>query len=216
MGAPLLDAPTLAALMCSRLCHDLVAPVSAVKNALEVYNDPSMPDSREQALKVIDQAAASAAAKLEFLRIAFGAAGLGDHSADPDEAGRVAERFFAAMKPELQWRTSSLQPPLTFVRLMYNLALIALDALPRGGVVEVDLAEKDGYMEATVKSTGPKAAMRPTTMAALRGELPEGGYDGRSVQQYFTGVVAASIGADLSAREGTDVVELIARLKVQG
>ena len=135
MGAALLDAPTLAALMCSRLCHDLVAPVSAVKNALEVYNDPSMPDSREQALKVIDQAAASAAAKLEFLRIAFGAAGLGDHSADPDEAGRVAERFFSAMKPELQWRGSSLQPPLTFVRLMYNLALIALDALPRGGVV---------------------------------------------------------------------------------
>ncbi|MET0546861.1 MAG: histidine phosphotransferase family protein [Caulobacterales bacterium] len=215
MGAPQLDAPTLAALMCSRLCHDLVAPVSAVKNALEVYNDPSMPDSREQALKVIDQAAASAAAKLEFLRVAFGAAGIGEHSADADEAGRVAERFFSAMKPELSWRPSTVQPPLTFVRLMYNLALIALDALPRGGTVEVDLKEEGGVLEAVVKSTGPKAALRPTTMAALRGELPEGGYDGRSVQQYFTGVVAASLGADLNAREGQDVVELIARLKVR-
>src|ERR1700709_2565098 len=72
---PAPDALELAALLCSRVCHDLISPVGAIVNGLEVLDDNPKPDDREFALDLIRKSAKTASARLQFCRLAVGAAG---------------------------------------------------------------------------------------------------------------------------------------------
>ena len=70
-----LDPMDLAALLCSRVCHDVISPVGAIVNGLEVLEDEDDPSMRDVALELIKKSARSASARLQFCRLAFGAAG---------------------------------------------------------------------------------------------------------------------------------------------
>ena len=65
----------LASLLCSRLCHDMLSPVGALTNGLELLADEKDPEMRQRCFELLEQSAKTSANKLKFFRLAFGAAG---------------------------------------------------------------------------------------------------------------------------------------------
>ena len=87
---PAPDALELAALLCSRVCHDLISPVGAIVNGLEVLDDNPKPEDRDFALDLIRKSAKTASARLQFCRLAFGAAGSAGAQIDLGDAQTMA------------------------------------------------------------------------------------------------------------------------------
>src|SRR6202048_421389 len=133
------DALELAALLCSRVCHDLISPVGAIVNGLEVLDDNPKPDDREFALDLIKKSARTASARLQFCRLAFGAAGAGGASLDTRGAEEGAGGRLADDKTRLSWNVARVLMPKNKVKLVLNLCLIAAAAIPRGGEIEVTI-----------------------------------------------------------------------------
>lgn len=135
----------LASLLASRLCHDVVGPVGAIQNGLELMaEDESM---AEMALELIRKSARQASAKLQFARMAYGAAG-GAEVLDPGEAGRLTADIFDGERATLEWEWNGAAAPRAEIKLAMLLATFALTAVPRGGVVTVRRAEPGVEVEA--------------------------------------------------------------------
>ena len=129
----------LAALLCSRVCHDVISPVGAIANGLELYDDPEMDEeTRQTALDMVRSSARTASAKLKFCRIAFGAAGSAGASIDMGEAGETAMAFVGSEKVKLDWLVPRENRPKQQVKLVLNMLLMAMAGVPRGGTV-IDL-----------------------------------------------------------------------------
>jgi len=190
----------LAALLCSRLCHDLIGPVGAIGNGLEVLEDERDAAMREQAMDLVGQSAEQAARKLRFYRLAFGAATGG--GSDLAEARRAAEEMFAGGKVKLTWPTGAQSMERLQLKLLLNLILAGAEALPRGGEVKVD------GVAMAVEAQGPGARLSDAAEAALRGA-------GEAVQAkvapvLLAGRLAGRLGRALEAERATDRVRLSA------
>ena len=151
----------LAALLCSRLCHDLIGPVGAIGNGLEVLEDEEDASMRGQAMDLVGQSAEQAARKLRFYRLAFGAATGG--GADLAEARRAAEEMFAGSKVKLAWPADSVPMERPQLKLLLNLVLAGAEALPRGGELDVNA------LAVAVEARGQNARLSEAAEAALRG-----------------------------------------------
>jgi len=173
-----------AALLVSRVCHDLVSPVGAVVNGLEVLEDETDLAMRADALKLIAVSAEQAAARLQFARIAFGAAGSAGAELDLSEIGRIMAGLLKGGKVELLWQAHAANWPKDWAKLLMNAVLSAADCLPRGGRVTVETTEgaKPGFR---VIATGTTIKFTSETERTLQGE-PAGALDGRSIQSYLT------------------------------
>lgn len=205
------SAPDLAALLCARLCHDLVSPVSALGAALSVLDDESAADMREDAIALIRTGARQAQAKLEFSRLAFGAGGSAPALIDMRELQRLSGAMFADAKPDLVWKTEAAGLDKPAARVLLNLIQLAVDAVPRGGRVTIEAsAPGDGGARLRLVSEGPKARFAEAYAQALAGKRPEDGYDGRSIQPYFAGLIARDAGGRADVRVEEDRVELTA------
>ena len=130
-----LSAVDLAALLCSRVCHDIISPVGAINNGLELLDEGG---ADEDAMKLIRASARNASARLQFARIAFGAAGSAGMLIDTGDAEAVATAFLQNEKPELVWNGRRALMPKNKVKLLLNLILVANAAIPRGGKIVVD------------------------------------------------------------------------------
>jgi histidine phosphotransferase ChpT len=172
-----------AALLVSRVCHDLVSPVGAVVNGLEVLEDETDLAMRADALKLVAASAEQAAARLQFARIAFGAAGSAGAELDLSEIGRIMAGLLKGGKVELLWQAHAANWPKDWAKLLMNAVLSAADCLPRGGRVVVETTEgRPGFR---VTATGVMIKLSPETERVLNGE-PAGMLDGRSIQPYLT------------------------------
>ncbi len=201
----MIEGTQLAALVASKVCHDLVEPMNAIIQGVELLKD-SDAATREDALALVDQGVAKAWAKLDYFRFALGGA-MAEGDGPLEEAKPVAERLYGALRPELKWNAPAVTLPKAATRVIVNLLMIANECLPRGGTVEL----AGGADEVRVIATGPRAGLRPATAAALRGEAPEDGYTGPVVLPLLTGILARQAGVELLAREGEERVELAAR-----
>lgn len=198
----------LTALVASRICHDMVEPMSAIIQGLEMIKDgdgKADPD----ALNLLDHGVGKAWAKLEFFRFAMaGAMAEGDSTIEEGKA--VAEKLYSVLKADLVWSVPNVAMPRPAVRVIVNLLLIANECLPRGGRVEIT-APKQG--EVIVTATGPRAKLKEATLQALSGEGQE--LTGHTIQPTLTGLLARQGGVELSARETPGdpegKIELIAR-----
>jgi histidine phosphotransferase ChpT len=198
----------LTALVASRICHDMVEPMSAIIQGLEMIKDgdgKADPD----ALNLLDHGVGKAWAKLEFFRFAMaGAMAEGDSTIEEGKA--VAEKLYSVLKADLVWSVPNVAMPRPAVRVIVNLLLIANECLPRGGKVEIT-APKQG--EVIVTATGPRAKLKEATLQALSGEGQE--LTGHTIQPTLTGLLARQGGVELSARETPGdpegKIELIAR-----
>jgi histidine phosphotransferase ChpT len=208
----LIDTPTLVALVSSRICHDLVSPVAALTTALDILDDDHGADMRDQAMELIRNSALQAGVKLEFMRATFGAGTIGSGDFDLGDVKALSHRFFATQKPELLWNLGVQIVPRPAARLLMNLLLVGLDCLPRGGTLEVSGSQEGDRLSLSVLAVGTRASLKPAVRAALAGEMPEGGFDGRSIQPYLAFLAASGSRAELAARESDERVEIIVRL----
>lgn len=197
----------LAALLCSRVCHDVISPVGAITNGLEVLADDDDPEMRAHAMDLITKSAAQASAKLQFARLAFGAAGSAGAELDLNDARAVAEGLMKSEKANLVWDAPHATMGKDFVKLLLNMILIGIAAIPRGG--EVTLSVEGDLSTPTIRahSRGQAARIPEETAKFLGGRDPERFLDARAAQPYFTGLVARSLGLAIEARmEGEDFV----------
>lgn len=201
----------LAALLCSRVCHDVISPVGAIVNGLEVLEDEKDAEMREVALELIKKSAASASARLQFCRLAFGAAGSVGASVDTGDAEAVTRGLIASDRTTLVWNPARQFAPKNKVKLLLNLSLIALAAIPRGGVVTVDFTGQDETLAIRVEAKGPNARLAHGVIALVSGEPESGAVDAHTIQPFFTGLVARDCGMDVAIAVEPETVTLDAR-----
>jgi len=198
-----------AALLVSRVCHDLVSPVGAVVNGLEVLEDERDATMRADALKLVASSAELAAARLQFARIAFGAAGSAGAELDLSEVGRMVQGLLAGSKVEMDWQAACANWPKDWAKLLMNAALLAADSLPRGGKVQVQTSKDPATPSFIVRAWGQGARLHPEAEKAVRGE-PLGAVDGRSIQPFLTHKLARSLNAGLTVTGREGLLELAA------
>ena len=198
-----------AALLVSRVCHDLVSPVGAVVNGLEVLEDERDAAMRADALKLVVSSAEQAASRLQFARIAFGAAGSAGAELDLNEVGRIVKGLLSGGKVTVDWQAAPLNWPKDWAKLLMNATLLTADSLPRGGHVVVTTSADPAAPAFTVRGTGTNARILEEVEKAARGE-PVTPIDGRSIQPYLTHKLARSLNAGLTLSSQDGVVELVA------
>lgn len=193
-----------AALLVSRVCHDLVSPVGAVVNGLEVLEDERDAAMRADALKLVASSAALAAARLQFARLAFGAAGSAGAELDLSEVGRVVCSLVEGSKVEVDWQAAPVNWPKNWAKLLMNATLIAADGLPRGGHVVVRTSAEATSPSFSVRATGTNARLLEEVERAARGESGLT-LDGRTIQAFLTHKLARNLNTSLTltVREGT-------------
>jgi histidine phosphotransferase ChpT len=198
-----------AAMLVSRVCHDLVSPVGAVVNGLEVLEDERDAAMRADALKLVASSAEQAAARLQFARVAYGAAGSAGAELDLNEVGRIVKGLVHGGKIELEWKAASANWPKDWAKLLMNATVLAIDSLPRGGKVTVETSADAAAPGFTVRAAGTNARVLEEVEKAALGE-PVHPLDGRSIQAYLTHKLSRGLnaGLTLSARDG--VIELVA------
>lgn len=184
-----LKATDLAAMLCSRVCHDLINPVGAIGNGLEVLSDPGQTDMAPFARDLIANAANQARAKLEFARLAYGASSTAGTDIDTRECERVARLLFEIEKADLDWQVPLILLPKHKAKLLMNLMLIAAGSVPRGGTVTVKVEGPAGEERFRFSAKGPKTLI-PSGSEGLLSGAPEDGVDARGIQPFYTGILA--------------------------
>jgi histidine phosphotransferase ChpT len=203
----LLSAPELAALLCSRVCHDIISPVGAIENGLELLDD-GIADA--DAMQLIRTSARNASARLQFARIAFGAAGSAGMQIDTGDAEKVATAFLANEKPELSWEGARALLPKNQVKLLLNLILVGNGTIPRGGRLRVALDDLAARPRFAVTTSGPMLRVPPTFLELhSSGKLAEG-IDAHTVQPYYTLLLAREAGMEISVRATPEEIVLAA------
>lgn len=173
----------LAALLCSRICHDLISPVGAINNGIELYDEGG---AEEDALQLIRMSAVNASARLQFARIAFGAAGSAGSEIDSGDAESVAKNFMQNEKANLDWQAPRLLLPKNEVKLLLNLVLIANASIPRGGDIYVSIREDNGKRNFQLKVSGKMLRVPPKFLELYNGQTPSEPIDAHAIQPYYT------------------------------
>ena len=173
-------------LLCSRLCHDLLSPVGALNNGLELMADETDPQMRERCLELLSESARTSANKLKFFRLAFGSAGGFGDAVPPHEARVAIEGMFAtAGRVKIGWMVEEQLLDKLAAKILLNLALIAGDALVRGGQLDIGAETRPGMTEIVVRAEGPKVVLNPDLRAALAGTLPIDGLASRTAAAWM-------------------------------
>ena len=203
---PAPDILELAALLCSRVCHDLISPVGAIVNGLEVLDDNPKPDDREFALDLIRKSAKTASARLQFCRLAFGAAGSAGAQIDLGDAENMARGHLEDNKTKIAWNLPRALLPKNKVKLLLNMMIIAQQTIPRGGVLTVDAVGQGDAIGFRVAAAGLNARL-PQSIAELLSSGPSGSVDAHAVQPYYTRLLAQNCALSVVlAPEGDAVV----------
>lgn len=184
----------LAALLCSRVCHDVISPVGAVANGLEVLDEEDDEEMRKMALDLVRRSAKQASAKLQFCRIAFGAAGQAGSTLDLGEAGEIARLFVGEEKVKLDWLAPRGPRDKTEAKLLLNMMLMAITTIPRGGVVTVNATEQ--ALSAVAEGEGARVPEKSAAVLAAAVSAQE--FDARMVQVYYAMRLAEQAGYRLS------------------
>jgi len=198
------------ALMVSRVCHDLVGPLGAVINGLEVLEDERDAEMREDALRLVTSSANQALARIQFMRIAFGAAGSAGAELDLNEVGRLVAGLLEGGKVKLEWNAPQVYWGKDWAKLLMNAALLAADCLPRGGQVRVEARNDPTLPSFKITASGMNARITDEVDRSLRGEAQLGAMDARGIQPFLTYRLSRSVNAGLTIALIDGSVELTA------
>jgi len=192
------DELEFAALLCSRVCHDVISPVGAIVNGLEVLEEEEDDEMREHALLLIAKSALQASAKLQFARLAFGASGSAGAMIEVADAMKAAEGLLSGGRISASWdsRTGALHK--TRLKLLMNVFQFATGAIPRGGDLKIII--ENGNEGMMVVATGPKARI-PEHSDLAQGQDFSGLPDSRAVQPYLIGLLSKSVHASVSVSQ---------------
>lgn len=191
--SPAPDILELAALLCSRVCHDLISPVGAIVNGLEVIDDNPKPEDREFALDLIRKSARTASARLQFCRLAFGAAGSAGAQIDLGDAQNMARGHIEDAKTSIAWNLPRVLLPKNRVKLLLNMMIIAQQTIPRGGVLTVNPIGDGEATSFRLMATGLNARL-PQNIADILSGAHAAPIDAHAVQPYYTRLLAQACG----------------------
>ncbi len=206
-AAVALDALDLAALLCSRVCHDLISPTGAIVNGLEVLEEKeSDEETKTFALDLIKKSAKTASTRLQFCRLAFGSAGSVRAQIDLGDAENMARAFLEDDKTKLTWNLPPILLPKNRVKLLLNMLIIAGQTIPRGGMLTVDAvgeAESTGFC---ITATGLNARIPQAVPALLEGTSENGSVDAHAIQPFYAGLLARACGLRVDLKAAGDAI----------
>ena len=213
-----MNAIDLASLLCSRLCHDLMSPVGALNNGIELMADEKDPEMREKCLELLEESARASANKLKFFRLAFGAGGGFGESINTREAQAALEGVFGRERRiELGWMVPGEKLPKGAVKLLLNLALLAGDALVRGGRLDVGAESSGDLLELVIRAVGPRILLDPTLRETLLKGAVNGAVEPRAAGAWLAHSLAAEAGGTIRLSEPDEAMLMIgATLTRQG
>ncbi len=206
-----LSGADLAALLCSRVCHDVISPVGAINNGLELLDEGG---TDEEALDLIRASALNASVRLKFARLAFGASGSVGASIDTGEAEKAAKDFADAdKKVEVTWTGPRAIIPKNRVKLLLNLFMVAYGSIPRGGSLEVILENPETDAKFTITTKGRMLRVPPKFIEICSGNIEEA-IDAHSIQPYYTVLLAEEADMDLKHVVFEDRIAFIAETAI--
>jgi histidine phosphotransferase ChpT len=211
MSGSSIEALDLAALLCSRVCHDLISPVGAIVNGLEVLAEDKDEATQTFALDLIKKSANNASAKLQFCRIAFGAAGSAGAQIDTGDAEKISRGFLEDEKTKLAWNLPRAYMAKNRVKLLLNMLLIAGQAIPRGGQLTVDPIGSGDSMGFKVSAAGTNAKIQPAVPPLLAGETGPETLDAHRIQPFYAGLLAKACGVTATITMDGEAVVLAAK-----
>ena len=184
-----------ASLLCSRLCHDLLSPVGALNNGLELLADETDPEMRARCLELLNESARASANKLKFFRLAFGAAGGFGDAVDAREAKAAIDGLFGSDgRVEINWLVEETTLSKTAIKVLLNIVLIAGDALVRGGRLDIGVEIAGRRTEIVVRAEGPRLVLDPELRTALTGETGENALTPRAAAAWLVHQLAVESG----------------------
>ena len=196
----------LAALISSKICHDVINPVGAIYNGLEILNEEEDAEAKSYALDVIRNVTEQASARLQFARFAFGAAGSAGSVIDLATAEQISRGFVGNAKHKLVWKGPPGHLGKDRAKLLLNMVASAMNALPRGGEIEVDIKgplEKATF-QVRCRGTG---ARPPNYLVEFLAGGPTQPLDTQSIQAYYTARLAGNAGMRLQVlKKAADIV----------
>ena len=211
VGQISLDPLDLAALLCSRVCHDPISPTGAIVNGLEVLEEKDNDEeTRTFALELIKKSARTASARLQFCRLAFGAAGSSAAQIDLGDAEGMA-RGFLDEKIKISWQLPRALLAKNRVKLLLNLIIIAGQTIPRGGMLTVDPVGEGETMGFRIKAAGINARIPQAVPALLEGASESGSVDAHAIQPYYAGLLARACGLKVALEPEGDAIIVAAR-----
>ena len=187
-----------ASLLCSRLCHDLLSPVGALNNGLELLADEHDPEMRARCLELLAESAKASANKLKFFRLAFGAAGGFGDTVDTREAqAAIAGLFGDNHRVSIGWMVEDPVLPKQVIKVLLNLALIGGDALVRGGQLDIGAEARDDMVEIVVRAEGPRIVLDGELRGALSGDTGDSPVTPRAAAAYLVHQLVTQGGGEL-------------------
>ena len=205
-----LEAHDLAALLCSRVCHDIISPVGAITNGLEVLEEEDNEEKKAVAFDLIRKSAYQALAKLQFARLAFGAAGSAGAEIDLADAEKVARGLMAGEKAELSWEAPQALMAKNRVKLLLNMLLLANGAVPRGGAIKVSVSGPVNAPTFRFECSGPNSRL-PLSLKHLAGESGSEPIDAHAVQPYYAGLLARLCRMRVAGTAAGEIIVITAR-----
>ena len=194
------DPTELAALLCSRLCHDMLSPIGALSNGLELLADEKDAGMRGRIVELLEQSAKTSADKLKFFRLAFGAAGGFGDSVPVEEARGVIDALVGNNgRIEARWALAGGTLPKPAVKVLLNLALIGIDALVRGGTLDLGAEAHEGQTEIVIRAAGPRIAFDPLVGKALDGSLSSADLSSRTAPAAMIRHLVESLGGEVQS-----------------
>jgi histidine phosphotransferase ChpT len=199
-----------ASLLTSKICHDLVSPASSIVTAFDFLTNDSDAATRATAMALLQSGVSELESKLLVLRYAMGPGGSRDSGTDVNEFRKLTEHCAHSVKPDVKFTTPIPEITRPQARLLLNVVMIALSALPRGGEVAISFQQSATELKVEFGCSGDRPKLRPETLSGLAGREPEDGWNARNIQPLFTRIAADEIGARLSHRgEGDDLTLVV-------
>lgn len=202
-----------ASLLCSRLCHDLLSPVGALNNGIELLVDEHDPDMRARCLELLGESARASANKLKFFRLAFGAAGGFADDVDTREARVAIEGLFGGDgRIQLGWMVDQPTMSKSALKVLLNLVLLAGDALVRGGRLDVGAEKHGNGVEIVVRAEGPRIVLDPELKKVLLGQTDEASIAPRAAAAWLVHCVVSDAGGEVQVADEENMLLLGAAL----
>lgn len=206
----------LASLLCSRLCHDLLSPVGAMANGLELLADERDPEMRKRCFELLEQSAKASSDKLRFFRLAFGAAGGFGELVPVAEPRQLVDALVEANgRITANWALGTDALPKPAVKTLLNLAFIGIEALVRGGTLDIGAEVRDNASEIVVRASGPRIAFDADIGRALDGSLPDAELSSRTAPAAMLHQLAESLGGGVQFARSDEALVLGAVLPVR-
>ncbi len=208
------DPIAFSALLCSRLCHDLISPVGAFTNGLELLADEDNPEMQRQVIELLEQSAQQTASRLQFFRLAFGAgAGFGEMVAMDTGRDAVAA-YFAGGKVTVDWRPAVRELSKDGLKALLNVMLLAGESLIRGGTITVDGDTRAAGAELRITAAGDRLLLPPEIEMMLTGGASGASHDGaltpKLAPAFLARTTLVGLGGQVTvAREGDGIVKFV-------